>query len=78
MPVLSRINLLDVFSVVERERYPLLWREFVKINTIFATSVSCEQSFSVVKRSFHVNMKWDTLIANVVNKFHKGEKRKDF
>ena len=35
MPVLSRINLLDVFSVVERKRYPSLWREFIQINTIF-------------------------------------------
>ena len=76
IPIVSPVNLNDVFGVVRRESYPLLWREIMKINSIFATTVCCEQCFSVVKRSIHVNMKTNTFVANVVNKLHEGSKRK--
>ena len=68
--VLTQVNLSDVFQVVKREAYPLLWGEMVKTLTVLPTTVSCEQCFSVVKHSIHVNMKAETFIANVTNKLH--------
>ena len=76
MTIETQINLDEVFRVVERNRYPLLWNETIKINTIVPTTVSCERCFSVIKQSFHTNMKSDTLIANVMNKLHEGPKKK--
>ena len=35
MKVESPINLQDVFRVIEKTRYPLLWKEIVKIKTSF-------------------------------------------
>ena len=64
-------SLSDVFTVLNSEDFPLLWREYLKMNTIFQTKVSCEQTFSVIRRSFHFNMKKDTIIANVTNKIHE-------
>ena len=76
MSIETKINLEDVFRDVEMNRYPLLWNEAIKINTIVPTTVSCERCFSVIKQSFHTNMKSDTLIANVMNKLHEGPKKK--
>ena len=75
--VSSQANLFDVFSVVGKQRLPLLWREMMKIDTIFATTVTCEQCFSVMKHTIHVNMKCDTLTAKVINKLHDGKTIKE-
>ena len=64
----GKITLCDVFEVVDRDKYPLLWKEVIKMKTIMPTTVCCEQSFSVTKRSFHVNMGLETGIANGTNK----------
>ena len=78
MDVFSPISLSDVFSVLQSVNYPLLWQEYVKIHTIFPTTVSCEQTFSVIKRTNHVNMKQKKLIANVTNKLHERAETKWF
>lgn len=61
----------DIFTVLESEKYPLLWREYIKINAIIPTTVNCEQTFSVLKRAMHVNMKAEIAIAKVTNKMHE-------
>ena len=68
--VLTQINLCDVFKVIKRDEFPLLWKEMVVMNTIMPTTVSCEQSFSVLKHSAHINMNDETFTANVINKLH--------
>ena len=78
MTVETQMNLDDVFRVVERSKYPLLWNEVIRINTIVPTSVSCERCFSVIKHSYHNNMKSNTLIAHVMNKLYEGPKKKPF
>ena len=65
------MSLVDVFSAVDTHQYPLLWREFIKENTVIPTTVSCEQSFSVIKRTMHINMNPDTYIGNTTNKLHE-------
>ena len=60
--------LCDVFELVDKGKYPLLWKEVIKSKTIMPTTVYCEQSFSVTKRWFDVNMGMKTLVANVTNK----------
>ena len=74
----SRLSLTDVFQVVDREAYPLLRRSLTKLMTILPTTVSCERCFSVIKRSIHTNMKSDTFIANVMNKLHEGDIRREY
>ena len=74
--VSTQANLFDVFGVMGKQRFPLLWREMIKIETIFATTVTCEQCFSVMKHTIHVNMKCDTLTAKVINKLHNGKTKK--
>ena len=64
-------SLEDVFSVVDSKDYPLLWREYIKANTIIPTTVCCERSFSVIKQSTHTNMKTNTFIANATKKLHE-------
>ena len=71
MDVVTKVSLHDVFMVVERTKFPLLWREVMKIHTIIPTTVSCEQSFSVMKQSFHPNMKTRTFTARARNKIHE-------
>ena len=71
LDVVSKVSLHDVFMVVERTKFPLLWREVMKLHTIIPTTVSCEQSFSVLKHSFHVNMKTRTFTAKARNKIHE-------
>ena len=65
------ISLADVFSVVDSGNYPLLWNEYLKANTIMPTTVCCEQSFSVMKRSTHINMKPESFITNATNKLYE-------
>ena len=74
----SRLSLTDVFQVVDREAYPLLRRSLTKLMTILPTTVSRERCFSVIKRSIHTNMKSDTFIANVMNKLHEGDIRREY
>ena len=74
--VATQANLFDVFSVMGKQRFPLLWREMIKIETIFATTVTCEQCFSVMKHTIQVNVKCDTLTAKVINKLHNGTHQK--
>ena len=76
IPIFTPINLSDVFCVLERHKYRFLWKEAVKMKTL-ATTISCEQCFSVMKHSIHVNMKSDLMIASVVNKLQGGRKRKE-
>ena len=65
------LSLEDVFGVLVSHKYPLLWNEFIKANTIIPTTVGCEQSFSVIKQTMHLNMKPDTFIANATYKQHE-------
>ena len=71
LDVVTKVSLHDVFMVVERTKFPLLWREVMKLHTIIPTTVSCEQSFSVMKHSFHVNMKTRTFTAKARNIIHE-------
>ena len=64
-------NLFDIFHFVPREKYPLLWDESVKLNTIIPTTVSCEQSFSVIKNTQHKNKSTVTVFANVTTKYQQ-------
>ena len=59
--VLREISVQDIFLHISKEKYPLLWKETVKMRTIIPTTVCCEQSFSVVKHSLHNNMKMKLL-----------------
>ena len=61
----------EAIQIVGKEGYPLLWKEIQKMKTVMATTVCCEQSFSVLKRALHVNMKKETVIANITAKFDK-------
>ena len=73
----SKLSLTDVFCVVGREAYPMLWSTVMKTNTILPTTVSCERCFSVIKRSIHTNMKEATFISNEIYKLHEGDKRRE-
>ena len=53
----SLITLLDVFTVVERTRYPILWDIVLRVLSYIQTSVSCEQSFCILKRRMPENTK---------------------
>ena len=45
--------------------------ESVKLKTIMARTVSCEQSFSVIKNTLHKNKKTATVFANVTAKYEQ-------
>ena len=77
-PVVTPIGVADVFTVLDSRDYPLIWREYIKSNTIVPTTVSCERSFSVTKYSIHLNMKGDSIIASVTNKLHENAPTKWF
>ena len=64
-------SLLDIFRFVQKEKYPLLWNESVKLKTIIPTTVSCEQSFSVIKNTLHKNKSTGTVFANVTTKYQQ-------
>ena len=53
----STITLFDVFTVVVRTRYPFLWDMVLRVLSYIPTSVSCEQSFCILKRRMPENMK---------------------
>ena len=53
-------NLIDAFHVIDRRVYPRIWRFLVRVLTIIPTSVACEQSFSLFKRTIHTNMSEQT------------------
>ena len=53
----SFITLYEVFKVVDRRKFPVLWDVVLRVLSYIPTSVSCEQSFSVFKRRMHENMK---------------------
>ena len=54
------ITLFDVFRVVDQTKYPFLWGTVLRVLSYTPTSVSCEQSFSILKRRMHQNMKKET------------------
>ena len=56
----NAITLFDVFKVVDRTRFQVLWDIVLRVLTYTPTSVSCEQSFSILKRRLHENMKKET------------------
>ena len=60
------ISLLDVFKVVNRNNYPLLWDVVLKHLAVIPTSVSCEQSFSRLRNKMHENMKKETTFSFMV------------
>ena len=64
-----QVSLQDVFHFVSKERYPILWRENVKMKTLIPTTVSCEQSFSLIKHTLHNNKSMKTVFANVTAKY---------
>ena len=72
------ISLTVVFRVLDSHRFPLLWKEFLKATTIMPTTVCCEQSFSVIKHTKHVNMKPESFIANATNKRYERAIPKQF
>ena len=53
-------NLLDVFQVIPKHEFPIIWRFVVKFLTIMPTTVGCEQSFSYFRRTIHTNMSEET------------------
>ena len=59
------ITLDDLFPFVNRSDYPSLWKCVLKVRSIIPTTVSCEQSFSCLKRSNRVNTKIDNLCSCV-------------
>ena len=56
----STTNLIDAFHVIDRHDFYNIWRFVVRVLTILPTSVACEQSFSVFKRTIHTNMSEQT------------------
>ena len=50
------LTLMDVFMIIQRDKYPLLWKTASKVLSIMPTSVECEQSFSCLKNKMHLNM----------------------
>ena len=64
-------TLFDCFHFIEREKYPLLWKENVKLRTIIPTTVSCEQSFSVMKNTLHKTKSTATVFANMTTKYQQ-------
>ena len=61
----TTINLGDVFQHVPQSHYPELWKCVLAVRAINPTTVSCEQSFSCLKHSHHVNMKMENLCSLV-------------
>ena len=57
------ITLLDVFKVINHNRYPYLWDVTLTALTILPTTVSCEQQFSRLRHKLHENMAKETSFA---------------
>ena len=64
-------TLNDAFNFIHRGKYQGLWRETLKLRTIMPTTVSCEQSFSVLKHTLHVNTSLETAIGRATIKLHE-------
>ena len=60
-----RITLKDVFQFINRSDFPLLWKSVLVVGAINPTTVSCEQIFSFLKHSSHINMKSSNLCSLV-------------
>ena len=50
------ITLTEVFKVVEKTKYPMLWKTTLNILSFLPTTVGCEQSFGFLKHKMHQNM----------------------
>ena len=61
-----KITLDDVFQHINVSSFPLLWKSVLEVRAVNPTTVSCEQSFSCLKHSNHVNMKSENLCSLVV------------
>ena len=59
------ITLVDVFKVVDKTQFPFLWDVVLRVLSYTPTSVSCEESFAILKRRMHQNMKTETAFAFV-------------
>ena len=59
------ITLFDVFGVVDQTQFPFLWDVVLRVLSYTPTSVSCEESFAILKRRMHQNMKTETAFAFV-------------
>ena len=53
----SIITLFEVFKVVDKMKYPELCDIVLRVLSYMPTSVGCEQSFCILKRRMHENMK---------------------
>ena len=56
------ITLFEVFKVVDPRKYPVLWDVVLRVMSYTPTSVSCEQSFCILKRRMHENMKRECIL----------------
>ena len=54
------ITMIDVFVIIQRDKYPVLWKTTLKTVSLLPTSVECEQSFSGLKHKMHQNMAKET------------------
>ena len=57
----THITLAGIFRYVDHSEFPLLWKSVFEVLCINPTTVTCEQSFSCLKHSNHVNTKIDNL-----------------
>ena len=71
-----RPTIVDVFQFVEKDSYPRLWKESMKLTTLMPTTVCCEQSFSVLKHVMHNNMKNRTIWAKVMTRMYERTEQK--
>ena len=61
-------SIIDVFGVLIRQNFSLMWRFVVRLLTIMPTTVACEQSFSNLKRTLHSNMGEETAKIFVISR----------
>ena len=54
------LSLLDVFAVIARENFPVLWNVTLKNLSTIPTTASCEQLFSRLRHKHHDNMNKET------------------
>ena len=71
-------SLQILVQFVEKQNYPVLWKEVQKMKTVIATTVCCEQSFGVLKHTIHTNMKKRTAIANITAKYQQRSEERVF
>ena len=62
---IHQITLNDVFEHINPSEFPWLWKCVLEVRAINPTTVSCEQSFSCLKRSHRVNMRSENLCSLV-------------